>query len=225
MEEKHRQWIEKQHNAWQENENCKIFNYQDFAFHKVQVVFWQTDENDQPANITEKFATKINNKNVNDKVAFFGGEADFSITVADKKIDFKLTGKEKFETVFTRHLKKQFPKETSEIKETDVFKWWQRNHEKDTEFLYTHRNYVTDNEYIPFNENIEEFVKREIDKPIINIDKNPSIGYEILPNKYFFKYVAPPKAENVLQDFWELKEQAEAIINQLERKNAKVQSL
>jgi len=45
----------------------------------------------------------------------------------------------------------------------------------------------------------------------------PPIGYEILPNKYFFKYVAPPKAADVLQEFWKLEEQAEAIINQLEK--------
>ena len=68
----------------------KFFITAIFCFHKVQVVFHQTDENDKPMNITEKFSTKINNKNVNDKVEFFGGEADFEITVAGKKWEFKL---------------------------------------------------------------------------------------------------------------------------------------
>jgi type I restriction enzyme M protein len=173
-------------------------------------------------NITEKFTTKLNNKNVNDKVAFFGGEADFEITVEKKRLVFKLTAKDKFETVFTKHLKEKFARETTEIKEKDIFKWWQLNHEKQTVCIYTHKHYITDYEYIPFNEKIKEFVHSEIDKPIISIGEKPSVGYEILPNKYFFQYTAPPKAEDVLNDFWKLEEKAEAIIKQLEKRNAEV---
>lgn len=222
LKDEHRQRIEQKHQAWKEDEDCKIFHYRDFCFHKVQIVFHQTDENDQPMNITEKFATKLNNKNVNDKVAFFGGEADFEITVAGKKMSFKLTNKDKFETVFAKHLKTHFDKEITASKAPDIFKWWQRNYEKETECIYTHRHYITDHEYIPFNEDIKEFIHREIDKPIIDIQLAPPIGYEILPNKYFFKYTAPPKAADVLQEFWKLEEQAEAIINQLEGRNAEV---
>jgi|JI10StandDraft_1071094.scaffolds.fasta_scaffold61559_2 type I restriction enzyme M protein len=222
LEDKHRQWIEQKHEAWTADEYCNIFHYRDFCFHKVEVVYHQTDEEEQPIDITEKFATKLNNKNVNDKVAFFGGEADFEITVADKKMEFKLTNKEKFETVFAKHLKEKFATETSEIKEKDIFKWWQLNHEKQTVCIYTHKHYITDNEYIPYNENIKEFVHREIHKPIISIGEKPSVGYEILPNKYFFQYEAPPKAEDVLTDFWKLEEKAEEIINQLEKRNAEV---
>ncbi len=222
MENTHRNWVEQKHEAWKEDEHCKIFHYRDFCFHKVQVVFHQTDENEQPMNITEKFVTKVNNKNVNDKVAFFGGEADFEITVADKKMKFKLTTKDKFETVFAKHLKTNFEKEITASKAPDIFKWWQRTYENQTECIYTHKHYITDYEYIPYNENIKEFVHREIDKPIITIELAPPTGYEILPNKYFFKYVAPPKAETVLDDFWKLEEKAEAIINQLEKRNAEV---
>jgi type I restriction enzyme M protein len=188
----------------------------------VQVVFHQTDENDQPMNITEKFSTKLNNKNVNDKVAFFGGEADFEITVAGKKMNFKLTSKDKFETVFANHLKTHFDKDITVSKAPEIFKWWQHNYEKETTCIYTHNHYITDHEYIPFNEDINAFIYREIDKPIIDIQPAPPIGYEILPNKYFFNYVAPPKAADVLQDFWKLEKQAEAIINQLEGRNAEV---
>jgi type I restriction enzyme M protein len=225
LKDEHRQWIEQKHQAWKEDEDCKIFHYRDFCFHKVQVVFHQTDENDQPMNITEKFATKLNNKNVNDKVAFFGGEADFEFTInspfeggkGDVKMSFKLTCKDKFETVFTKHLKTHFDKEITASKAPDIFKWWQRIYEKETECIYTHRHYITDHEYIPYKENIKEFIHREIDKPIIDIQIAPPIGYEILPNKYFFKYVAPPKAADVLQEFWKLEEQAEAVLKQIEK--------
>ena len=32
---------------------------------------------------------------------------------------------------------------------------------------FTHRHYIQDNEYIPFGEDIAEFLEREIAKPII----------------------------------------------------------
>ena len=236
LKDEHRQWIENKYATWKDDEDCRVFDYRDFCFHKVLVVFHQTDENDQPMNITEKFATKLNNKNVNDKVVFFGGEADFEMTIAGKKIAFKLTAADKFETVLAKHLKIHFEQELTEsitdneptktaktnksnkiaTSAPDIFKWWQQNYEKQTECIYTHKHYITDNEYIPFKENIKEFIHREIDKPIIDIAKDAPIGYEILPNKYFFKYTPPPKAATVLEEFWKLEAEAEAIINQLE---------
>ena len=88
---------------------------------------------------------------------------------------------------------------------------------------FTHtRHYITDNEYIPYNENIKEYVHREIDKPIIDIQIAPPVGYEILPNKYFFRYVKPSESEKVIQQFWKLEEEAEAILNQLEKSNVEV---
>lgn len=222
LELSHRNWIEEKYKAWKEDEFCKVFHYHDFAFKKTGIVFWQTDENDQPMSITEKFPTKLNNKNVNDKVKFFGGEASFEIIIADKTISFTLTEKEKFETVFAKHLQTQFPIETKSIAIKDVFKWWQRNLEKSTIAKYTHRHYVSDNEYIPWHEDIKEFVHREIDKPIISIDYEFALGYEILPNKYFYKYQAPPKAEDVLKEFWDLEDKVQQIISQLEGNNATV---
>ncbi len=222
LKDEHRLWIEQKYKTWVEDEDCKIFNYRDFCFHKVQVVFHQTDENDQPMNITEKFATKLNNKNVNDKVVFFGGEADFEFTLAGKKICFKLTDKDKFETVFAKHLKNNFDKKINANNAPEVIKWWQLNYEKETVCIYTHRYYITDNEYIPYKENISEFVYREIDKPIINIELAPLVGYEFLPNKYFYKYEEQPKSEEVLNEFWKLEKLGEKIITQLEKNNAEV---
>ena len=37
------------------DEQVKIFRREDFAYHKVSVVFWQTDEHDKPAIITEPY--------------------------------------------------------------------------------------------------------------------------------------------------------------------------
>ena len=51
---------------------------------------------------------------------------------------------------------------------------------------YHHRHYVQDNEYIPHGEDIQAFLEREIGKPIIRWQDSPQLGYEILPNKYFY---------------------------------------
>ena len=63
---------------------------------------------------------------------------------------------------------------------------------------YTHRHYVSDNEYIQHGENIEEFLKREIGKQIIRWQDSPQLGYEILPNKYFYTYQPPESADEIL---------------------------
>ncbi len=64
----HRQWIEERYkNGWKEgyeDENVKIFHTKDFAYHKVSVVFWQTDENDQPAYMTEPYSKTFTPANI-----------------------------------------------------------------------------------------------------------------------------------------------------------------
>ena len=59
MTDTHRRWIEERYNkGWKhgfDDQSVKIFTREDFAFHKVRVVFWQTDEHDQPAMITEPY--------------------------------------------------------------------------------------------------------------------------------------------------------------------------
>src|SRR5881397_539146 len=59
MADAHRQWIEERYrDGWAKgyaDEQVKIFRREDFAYHKVSVVFWQTDEHDQPAIVTERY--------------------------------------------------------------------------------------------------------------------------------------------------------------------------
>src|SRR5262249_2583857 len=80
---------------------------------------------------------------------------------------------------------------------------------------WTHRYYVEDDEYIPFGEDIETFLKREIAKPIICWEDSPQLGYEILPNKYFYRYEPPMPAKELLAKFWELENEAEKGLSQL----------
>lgn len=86
---------------------------------------------------------------------------------------------------------------------------------------WTHRHCVQDDEYIAYGEDIDAFLKREIAKPIIRWeetkkDGKPILGYEILPNKYFYRYQPPTPAKDLLAEFWRLEKKAEKMVNRLE---------
>jgi type I restriction enzyme M protein len=78
-------------------------------------------------------------------------------------------------------------------------------------------HYVQDDEYIPHGEEIEAFLKREIAKPIIRWQDSPQLGYEILPNKYFYRYQPPTPAKELLAEFWKLEKDAEKMLEGLTR--------
>ena len=80
---------------------------------------------------------------------------------------------------------------------------------------WTRRHYVQDDEYIPYGEDIETFLKREIAKPIIRWQDSPQLGYEILPNKYFYRYQPPTPAKDLLEEFWKLEKDAEKMLDGL----------
>ena len=85
---------------------------------------------------------------------------------------------------------------------------------------WTHRHYVQDDEYIPHGEDIAAFLKREIAKPIIRWEETQKdgktiLGYEILPNKYFYRYQPPTPAKDLLAEFWRLEKEAEKMLEAL----------
>ncbi|MFH1738826.1 MAG: hypothetical protein ABIH23_07440 [bacterium] len=83
------------------------------------------------------------------------------------------------------------------------------------EVTWTHRYYLQDDEYIPHGEDIEAFLEREIAKPIIRWEDSPQLGYEILPNKYFYRYQPPTPAKKLLEEFWKLEKEAEKMLEGL----------
>ena len=74
---------------------------------------------------------------------------------------------------------------------------------------------MKDDEYIPQGEDIEAFLTREIAKPIIRWEDSPQIGYEILPNKSFYRYQPPTPAKDLLKQFWILEKEAEKLLKGL----------
>jgi type I restriction enzyme M protein len=209
----------------QQNDHVKIFRNKDFSFHKVSVVFWQTDENDRPAWLTEPYTKAFTPANIKKEQQFYESDLDFRIRLklntVDREISFALGPEESFVKIFEKKVKEAFTGEIAKLtknlatatEKNKAINAFIKGLEVAAEF--THRHYVSDNEYIRYGEDIEEFLKREIAKPIIRWQDSPQLGYEILPNKYFYKYQPPKPADELLQDFWALEKEAEKILGQL----------
>ncbi|CAB1058173.1 Type I restriction-modification system, DNA-methyltransferase subunit M (EC [Olavius sp. associated proteobacterium Delta 1] len=73
--DRHRQWIEELYRSNEtddrQDDHVKIFRNTDFAYHKVSVVFWQTDENDQPAYLTELYSRAFTPANFKKEQQFY----------------------------------------------------------------------------------------------------------------------------------------------------------
>lgn len=200
----HRTWIEERYrNGWNKgykDENLKIFKREDFAYYKVNVIFWEYDEHDKPAIITESFEKAFTAANLKKEMDYYYSELIFNIKV-------KSGNEEKLESLILTtkdNVSKKFKARMEHIQEIISVEW-------------THRHYVQDIEYIPYGEDIKSFLEREIAKPIIRWENSPQLGYEILPNKYFYRYQTPTPAKELLEEFWRLETEAEKMVNLLEK--------
>ena len=226
--DEHRSWIsERYRNGWTEgfeDDDVKIFKTTDFAFHKVSVVFWQTDENDAPAILTEPYTKAFTATNIKKEQDFYESDLTFRLRLQESKngrkavIHFTVGPKDSFARRYDEEVRKAFKDEikalTKEIAETKA-----RNRavkrfiaDLETEVEWTHRQYVKDDEYIPYGEDIKAFLHREIAKSIIRWADSPQLGYEILPNKYFYRYEPPQTADELLAEFWRLEKEAERLL-------------
>jgi type I restriction enzyme M protein len=202
MTDLHRQWIEERYRqGWKpgfDEEHVKLFRKEDFAFHKVRVVFWQTDEHDEPAIVTEPYEKAFTAANLAKEQAFHESDLTFRVRMktdnGEEVVEFTLKAADSASQKVKAAL--------GDRPEILSVEW-------------THRHYVQDDEYIPYGEDIAAFLKREIAKPIIRWEDSPQLGYEILPNKYFYRYQPPTPAKDLLAEFWRLEEQAEKLLEGL----------
>ena len=85
MTDVHRAWIEERYrDGWKKDyadEHVKIFRNtkteKDFAYHKVGVVFWQFDEHDRPATVTEPYEKAFTAANVKKEQEFYESDLTF----------------------------------------------------------------------------------------------------------------------------------------------------
>jgi type I restriction enzyme M protein len=218
--DKDRTWIHNQFEEWKETEQTKIFHTTDFAFHKVEVVFWQEDENGKQMWITEPFDVQLNNGNAKKRLDLYGDMTFYLKIGATEPVEVEIPydGNKAFETLVAEKLKKQVP----DFKEKTIndIKAWFKVQDKTAEF--NHRHYIVDNEYIPFDRTqvdkeayINSFLTKEIDYEIIHWQEYEQLGYEILPNKYFYKYQEPTPSDDLIKDFWQLEKDAEKLLNEI----------
>lgn len=224
ISDEHRKWIHDKFSAWNGDENTKKFHYTEFAFHKVEVVYWQEDENGGQMWITEDFDVQLNNGNAKKRFDLYGN-LNFNIEIKSPfhdndiiSLEVNYDGSKAFETIVAEVLKGNAGKLKDESI-NEIKKWFKKQEIKAT---YNHRHYIVDNEYIPFDKNrknkkeyIEEFLKREIDYQIIRWKEYNQLGYEILPNKYFYKYEEPVPSDQLIKEFWELEEEAKKLLNEI----------
>ena len=199
--EDHRAWtIERYRKGWANgysDPKVKIFPISAFAYHKVEVVFWQTDAEERPLWKEEPFVRKFTATELKKDQAFYAPETlIYTIKFADGSEDeFKVTSK----TDVAKELRK-FLHEHAAVESVVV----------------EHPEYVEDSEYIPFEEDIETFLKREITTPLIRWAELPQLGYEILPNKYFYEYKPPESTKTLLKRFRELESEADKLLEGLD---------
>lgn len=222
--DEHRNWIHKNFESWEKSEDAKLFHYSDFAFHKIEVIFWQEDENGNQMWIREPFDVKFNNGNAKKKLDLYG-DMTFYISILpatedDSQIDLEINfnNETPIETLIADKLK-ILVDELSNKSLKEIKSWFYR---QTFETEYYHRNYIVDNEHIPFDrtkknkeKQISDFLEKEIEHEIIKWKEYSQLGYEILPNKYFYKYVEPTPSDTLINEFWELEKEAENLLTEI----------
>lgn len=231
----HRAWIEARYrDGWAEgvaDEDVRLFKTTDFAYHKVGVVFWQTDADDRPAIVTEPYEKAFSAANIAREQAFHASELGFAVRArhADRttEIAFTLQPDDSFNAVWGKAVREAFAAELAELTRP-IADTRERNKAVKAfidglavQVSWTHRHYVADDEYIPFNPDgdpadyIPAFLEREIARPIVRWQDSTQLGYEILPNKYFYRYQPPKPASELLAEFWALEKEAEGMLKGL----------
>ncbi len=221
--DRHRQWTERRYReGWEtafEDDDVKFFRKEDFAYHKVEVVYWEVDEQDEPAMVTEPFPVKLNSANVKKRQEFYDSEITLHIRLSSPKegasheFDLVLEPTDSFLNAYKTKVSSLLPEEMPQPTASSVSSL-------QTEVTYTHRHYVKDYEYIATDpsgdpaEYIPLFLEREIERTIVRWTERPQLGYEILPNKFFYRYAPPAPAEKLFARFVALEDGARALLKE-----------
>jgi type I restriction enzyme M protein len=167
MTDAHRAWIEARYrDGWAEDyadDQVKIFRREDFAYHKVSVVFWQTDEHDQPATIAEPYDKTFSAANLKKEQEFYASDLTF-------RVRLKAGESEKTETLTLA------PQDNA----TEKLKALLAGKPEVLAVEWTHRHYVKDDGYISHGEDIATILTREIAKPIIRWEETKNLSQTCL---------------------------------------------
>ncbi|MFA5331435.1 MAG: class I SAM-dependent DNA methyltransferase [Methanoregula sp.] len=235
--EEQRNQITKLYGAFQENEFVRIFNNEEFGYHRITVErplrrnYAVTDE--RLARVTEgtKFGELAASKKRKDTSAIAAEEAEgkrqqqaiLSAIVSLKKLGL-VKNRDKFTKALRDALKKsdiaipaplfkEIFDALSEPDETaDICTDSKGNPEPDP----TLRDY----ENVPLKEDIATYMKREVlpHVPDAWVDESKTkVGYEINFNRYFYKYVPPRPLEEIEADLMKVETEIAALLEDVVR--------
>lgn len=219
---------------FKENEHCKIFDNEDFLYKEVTVnqpfqrnfaITKERIDNIYTQSAFSKLFDEIEYEELNDiiprsikqeiklKELEKGRKLQEEIIlILSENIDNKIyKNREKFKKVINKifkdkiELKKPIQKAillglSEKDKTADIYKDKDGNIEADPE--------LKDSEIIPYKQDIDEYMKKEVypflpDAWYVNEGK---IGAEISFTRYFYKYIAPKKSEELLEEFMEIEQ-------------------
>lgn len=195
---------------FKESKISKIFDTQDFGYHKITVerplrLAWDLETPTVAAILSKekyvKAISSIKNQSKNEDRLDYNHLVKL-LNKFIKESNGKWSAKEKKEFLDTVSYKNETAKEViAKI-------------EKDDTIIFQADNDLKDYEYVPFKDDIEEYFKREVlpyyPDAWINHEKTIS-GYEIGFTKIFFKHSPLRKLEKIEEEIQELEEEKQTI--------------
>lgn len=194
------------HKAFELGPYSKIFALEDFAFRKVFLDLEETDENSTP--ITEEKEVTIAQNKLDDTLLIK--------TADDKKRLTKLKDKKDKEGEFTFHLNPDSELATKQktADTTITIRKTLDGNKLGLKATIHVPKIVKDTEYIPWKEDKEAFLKREVEKKW-QITKEEK-GYEIPFTKHFYVYQPLRESALVTAEIAALENENMALLRQLE---------
>jgi len=194
------------HRAFEPGPYSKIFELEDFAFRKVFLDLEETDENSNP--ITEEKEVTVAQNRLNDTLLIK--------TADDKKRLAELKDKKGKEGEFTFNLNPKSELATKH-KTADTSITIRKALDGNKLGLKATINVpkiVKDTEYIPWKDDKEAFLKKEVEKKW-QITKEEK-GYEIPFTKHFYVYQPLRQADEVVYEIGLLEKENALLMNELE---------
>lgn len=219
--------------AFQENENCKIFNVADFGYRKIIVErplrlnFQATPERIERLKYHGVFKSLVEStkKDSNKKRADIAKgikTQEQIISILSNMTDDLFTDRPSFAKALDKEIKASGAKCTVLLKKAIISVLSKRDRNAE---ICLDRNGnpepdadLRDTEYVPINEDVWEYFEREVkphvpdawmDESVVDHKDGQlgKIGYEINFNRYFYEYVEPRPLEEIEADIQELEKE------------------
>lgn len=194
------------HKSFEVNQYSKIFDLDDFAFRKIFLDLEETDEDGYPVYEEKEITIPINKLTSYLKLETLEDEQNL-LLLKDKNDKSNLSLK--FSINPKSELVQKYYTPNTEINIIKIF----NGNSLSLKANIRVPKIVKDSEYIPWKDNIEAFLKKEVEKKW-TITKEEK-GYEIPFNKHFYVYHPLRKADEVTKEITQLENENTQLLNQL----------